>query len=426
MSGTAWTEFQKIYPADEVTTAGGAGFGAAVAISGDGNYMIIGGAQDAEAGSKGGTLNSGFGAAWIYNTSGGTWIEQQKILSPVPGAAGGTLQDFEFGFAVDIDYDGDTAIIGAPNWAKNIGVGGSYYGGAFVYARSGTSWSVQGTFVGIDTVVGRPRVGQDVSIADDGDTVLVGSQHAASTDPGLAWVFDRSGTTWTQTAQLSPPSFGASNVRFGNSVDISSDGTWAAIGAPGDRRVWLYENTGSWSVSTAFIPGTAPAGSSGPPGTDVAINSNGVVLATGNSNGTLTGPSAHVLEYDGALWNQTDITVSGGTQLAGGNNYRVCVSPDANYLIISDPLYNSLSGYAWIYKRDSLGVWTLQEAGWFPADESGAAQFGVDASLNDSAALIGGATDTAGGTASWGAAWVYSAPAAVVAALREIWGAIAL
>jgi hypothetical protein len=52
-SGASWTEQQKIVPTDET---GGAYFGGAVTLSGDGSTAVVGGADD----------NSSVGAAWIY------------------------------------------------------------------------------------------------------------------------------------------------------------------------------------------------------------------------------------------------------------------------------------------------------------------------------------------------------------------------
>ncbi|MHC4976703.1 MAG: FG-GAP repeat protein, partial [Planctomycetota bacterium] len=63
-----------------------------------------------------------------------------------------------------------------------------------------------------------------VSVSLDGDTAIVGA-----TGAGSAYVFTRSGTTWSEQAKLTssaPQPFGA----FGNSVSL--DGDTAIVGAP--------------------------------------------------------------------------------------------------------------------------------------------------------------------------------------------------
>ena len=52
---------------------GGAGQGASVALSGDGNTAILGGPGD----------NGGVGAAWVFTRSGGVWSQQgTKLVGP--------------------------------------------------------------------------------------------------------------------------------------------------------------------------------------------------------------------------------------------------------------------------------------------------------------------------------------------------------
>ena len=50
---------------------------------------------------------------------------------------------------------------------------------------------------------------------------------------GSAYIFTRSGSTWTQQAKI-VASDGANNDYFGYSVSISSDGKTAIVGAYGD------------------------------------------------------------------------------------------------------------------------------------------------------------------------------------------------
>ncbi|HYW48373.1 MAG TPA: FG-GAP repeat protein [Bryobacteraceae bacterium] len=81
--------------------------GASVALSGDGNTLLMGGYGD----------NSNFGAAWVFTRSNGTWLQQGAKL--VPTGATGTSP--EFGYSAAFSADGSTAIVGGILDNNNVG-----------------------------------------------------------------------------------------------------------------------------------------------------------------------------------------------------------------------------------------------------------------------------------------------------------------
>jgi len=66
--------------------------GTSVALSADGNTVIVGGPSD----------NTGLGAAWVFTRSGGVWSQQAKLVGT--GAVGGAGQ----GYSVALSGDGNT------------------------------------------------------------------------------------------------------------------------------------------------------------------------------------------------------------------------------------------------------------------------------------------------------------------------------
>jgi hypothetical protein len=95
------------------------------------------------------------------------------------------------GFSVGVSADGNTAVIGG-NEDNN------YAGAAWVFTRSGSTWSQQGAkLLGSDM----SGTGASVAINADGNTVVLGSP-GDSNNTGAALVFTRSGSTWTQQAKL--------------------------------------------------------------------------------------------------------------------------------------------------------------------------------------------------------------------------------
>src|SRR5262245_9596758 len=148
-----------------------------------------------------GVTNTGTQAVYVFVASGGTWAQQAELT-----ASDGGANDF-FGFALAIS--GSTAVVGA--YGKR-----GYTGTAYVFVRSGTTWTQQAELIASD---GAENDFFGAAVAISGPAVLVGapSRHAGA---GAAYVFVRSGTTWTQQAELTP----ADGVRgnwFGGSVALS-------------------------------------------------------------------------------------------------------------------------------------------------------------------------------------------------------------
>ena len=81
------------------------------------------------------------------------------------------------------------------------------------------------------------QFGYSVSISGDGVYAVIGAYNdvvGASGNQGSAYIFVRSGTSWTQQAKL-VASDGAASDNFGWSVSISADGAYVVIGAYADK-----------------------------------------------------------------------------------------------------------------------------------------------------------------------------------------------
>ena len=138
---------------------------------------------------------------------------QQAELTPSDGT---NTEVFGYSTAVS----GDTAIVGAR--FKN-----NQAGAAYVFIRSGSGWTQQAELTGSATAAFE-RFGSSVALADDGDMALVGAPNQ-STGAGAAYVFTRSGSTWSERAELTASDTGGG---FGWSVALPDDGHSALVGAP--------------------------------------------------------------------------------------------------------------------------------------------------------------------------------------------------
>jgi len=207
-SGTTWSQQAKLTAAD-----GGAGdeFGYSVALEGD-TAVITANADDSDVNG----VDSG--SAYIFTRSGTDWSQQAK-LTATDGAAGDL-------FGVRVALAGDTALIGAR--LDDDDVNGVDSGSAYVFTRSGDGWSQQAKLTAADGAAG-DWFGYSVALADD--TALIGAGNhdgVNGVDSGSAYVFTRSGTTWSQKTKLTAAD-GKAGDQFGGKVAISGDA--AVVGA---------------------------------------------------------------------------------------------------------------------------------------------------------------------------------------------------
>ncbi len=203
--------------------------GIEVSISGDGN-TIAAGAWGADTGPSG--TNANGGAVYIYargvdvwsnNAWQATWNQQTKI---VPS----DIEDnMFFGGSCKLSSDGNTLAIGArdanyPGTSNNIGA-------AYVFVRSGTTWSQQTKIFPFDPYTsGQSNFGptSGISISSDGNRIAVGRTQPSFTQYPGVYIYDREGTTWTQFTKLTPSD--ANPGEYGYSIALSSIGDRVIVG----------------------------------------------------------------------------------------------------------------------------------------------------------------------------------------------------
>lgn len=199
-SGTSWAQEQVLVPE---SASDGDEVGISVAV--DADTIVFGARGDDE-------VDSGAGAAYVYVRNGGTWEFQQKLL---PSGTTGDDENDEFGTSVDIF--GNTVVVGSPTDDE----AGLDAGSAFVFVREAGVWSEQQQLLPNDSAA-FDCFGEDAGIW--GETVVVGSNFGEgdTENSGSAYIFTRTGSTWSQQAELlaSDP---APLDLFGNAVDICGD-----------------------------------------------------------------------------------------------------------------------------------------------------------------------------------------------------------
>lgn len=260
-------------------------------FSENGNYMAIYSVYDSNA----------TGAVYIYYNggSGTSWTLQQTII--------GTSPNQEFGTGLSLNDDGTYLAIGAPGQTSQVGA-------VHIYTRSGTIWSFQQQFIASDGQIG-DRFGQTVSLSGNA-TYLVSGAPQEDTTPftqnGAAYVFIRSGTTWTQQQKLLSPVASRGNTDFfGSTLQISQDGSYLVVGAPlhdgggppssNFGRAYIFIRSGTtWTLQSSF---SGVGISNSEFGVTVNIDNTGTLVCIREEGSTLL----YFYTRSGTTWTQTQV-----------------------------------------------------------------------------------------------------------------------
>ena len=259
-SGTAWS--QQAYIKASNANAGD-WFGVGVAISNDGNTLAVSAWNEASnaTGVNGNQLDnstSAAGAVYVFNRSGGTTWSQQAYLK-----ASNTTAGNKFGAnSIAISGDGNTLAVGEWNESSNAtGINGDQLdktatgsGAVYVFTRSGTAWSQQ-AYVKASNTWTSYNFGSAVALSTDGNVLAVGSWQEGSSSVGVngaynngalqsgaVYLFNRTGSTWSQTAYIKASNTNAYDA-YGYAVALSNDGSTLAVGA-------MYEDSAATGINS--------------------------------------------------------------------------------------------------------------------------------------------------------------------------------
>jgi predicted amidohydrolase len=386
--------------------AAGDAFGDSVAVSG--NTAVVGASFSNDAGG----INSG--SAYVFVRNGSTWSQQAKLT------ASDVTADDLFGRSVAVS--GDTVVVGA----YRDDDGGVDSGSAYVFVRSGNTWSQQAKLTAsdgaADDLFGR-------SVAVSGDTVVVGSylDDDGGVNSGSAYVFDRNGTTWNEQSKLTASDaaernwFGVSVAFSGDTVVVGaslqsyyregtgsayvfvrngtgwveqaklsgSDADWtdyfgrsvavfgdtALVGAPvvegGGGSVYVFVRNGAtWSQETKLTAPTVGARF----GTSVSIFGDTAVVGypfegqdMGNPGATAIG-SAYVFKRSGSAWNQEAKLMASGLANRRDDGFGVSVAIFEDTLFVGAPrsinVSGTNSGSAYIFELACDATYSLPGNQW--------------------------------------------------------------
>ncbi len=364
---------------------GAAQQGWSVAVSADGNTAIVGAPSD----------NNSVGAAWVYTRNNSVWVQQGNKLVGT-GNVGASKQ----GFSVALSADGNTAIMGGEG--DDADGSGDVVGAAWIFTRSGGTWSQQGNkLVGTGWSISAAQ-GWSVALSADGNTAIVGG--IADGAVGAAWIFTRSAGTWSQQGSKL---VGDGGIEEAYAVALSADGNTAIMsGSANTGAAWIFVRNGvTWSQQGSMLVDAAE-GNQVP--TSVSLSADGNTAIVGGFNGGVSG--AFVYTRSSNTWTEQGSIQAGNGTSTASESTSVSLSADGNTAIVSGTTNSGQQGAAWIYTR-SGGTWSQQGSALPGGVNTDQTVQGASACLSadGSTALVGGWADNS----SQGAAWVYATPPAI-------------
>lgn len=219
-------------------------FGKSLAISGDGDTIVVGAWLDDEPnGDLDGDPDSTpeTGSVYVYKKEGANWVETKLTAS-------NWRKNAFFGISVDVSDDGNRFAVGSSGWSE---IEGAWDGLAYIYDWNSTTSEWDETIIEpVGTAYHDDQFGKSICISSDGSRVVVGSpDHLAQ---GAIYVYDYDGGSWTGEKVMASD-YNVSGY-LGFSVDISDDGSFIVAGAPDTYayagtetpgKVYLFEENGS-------------------------------------------------------------------------------------------------------------------------------------------------------------------------------------
>lgn len=294
-------------------------YGKSIALSSDGLRIAIGGPFC-------GAIDNRRGRVQVYDYINGTWVQ-------VGGNINGLGGFHYFGESVALSSDGNTLVVGSPQW-------GTGPGNIRIFKLINGNWFQEGlTLFGVNY---GENFGYDVAISSDG-TIVSGSapyyNHPDTTNKGEVRVFQNTGGSWSQLGS-GIEGQGQADI-CGWAIDLSANGLTLAVGAPqnsgfkGRVRVFEYQS-GAWTQKGYNINGEDLSDKSG---WAVSLSADGNRVAIGapaNAGGSYQAGHVRVYAFDNGNWNQVDSDID-GEALGDASGYSLELSSDGATVVIGAP-----------------------------------------------------------------------------------------
>jgi hypothetical protein len=389
-------------------------FGAALDLSDDGTVLAVSAIfeDSGSAGVDGDQSDNSLtdsGAVYVFRRIDNAWAQEAYLKASNPD------EDEPFGMALSLSGDGNTLAVSSWYESSNAtGINGDQAdnseptsGAVYVFRRANDLWS-QEAYIKSSTSDKHDFFGRSVGLSDDGSVLAVGAPGDEITpdlDRGAAFVFTRTGTTWSEEARLVPTHV-EDAFFYGQQIALSGDGTTLAVGDPAEGyepggqpfrsgAVYVYRKTGGDWQEQAYLKNSVK-GESDQFGDAISLDQDGDTLAVGapyedggsisdetDDSKTYSG-AAYIFSRTGSDWNQEAYIKASNADEWDLFGYSVDLSDDGNTLAVvasdeqssatglgGDQTDNSLDYASAIYVLNRTGIiWTHKAYVKSPLEES--------------------------------------------------------
>ena len=365
-------------------------FGASVGMSGD--YAVVGVPNDDT------DFGRDTGSLQVFLSTETGWVQHQKLFA----------SDADSGdrFGTTLAMSGDYLVAGAPS-KDGVGINS---GAAYVFRRQGTEWLEQAKIVSPEETRGDYF---GISVAIDGDTVLVGSHRSNEplADGGSVYVYERNGEIWNHTAKLTAPD--ATNFAyFGFSIGIEGD--TAIVGATRDDEAGndagaayvFVRNEFGWLFQAKLIGNNTEAEDNF--GYAVDVDGDVAIVTSPKNNGD---GAAYIYRREGTEWEQKRNRIRFRmipTDPDGASSFGVSVDVRGQTAVIGATgafVGEETVGAAYVFTENEPPFWN-QHTKLVAGDRNGGDQLGFAVAIGEKGVIAGAPVQSAAGFSS-GAAYIF-------------------
>jgi len=352
--------------------------GWSLSLSSDGNILAIGSFNNDDGGQ-----NSGHVRVYEWKNK---WVQRGEDIN---GKKEGDLS----GWSISLSDDGNILAIGATDSDGN----GSKSGQVRIFKWENKQWTQKGE--DINGEAEGDLSGWSVSLSSEGNTVAIGARFNDGTieQSGHVRIYEWNKKQWVQKG-IDIDGEGGSDLS-GLSVDINSNGSIVAIGAPyndgggqnsGHVRIYEWKKK-KWVQRGNDIDGEK---SKDYAGWSTSISADGTVLAIGDEGSNAHTGQVRIFKWNGAKWMQKGISIK-GENLEDQFGASISMSSDGNTIAIGSIGNDDLAtdaGKMYVYRWDG-SEWALlnkvigknleDNLGWAVSINSAGNSVAVSAIAND-------------------------------------------
>ena len=364
-------------------------YGRATAI--EGNYAFVG---------KPGPATQA-GAVEVYQKSNGTWVFKQLLV------AADASNDDDFGLSLDVS--GTTLAIGAPQTEDNSETN---HGAVYIFDLQTNGTWTQTAKLTADNKGAGDKLGNSVAI--DGDVLVTGAyfEDTTASNSGAAYVFSRSGGSWSQTTMLKAAD-AEENDEFGYPHSVAIQGNTIVVGAPkedtgftnaGAAYIFTYDGS-SWSQAQKIQAATRAAEDFF--SLDVNISGDYIVLGAilRNSNGLSNSGAAYVFKrgIDGTYTEKQILTPS---DAAANDRFGFGIDIQGDLLMIGAYQDNTDAGSLYLFQKTADDVWRQNDK-IVASNAASNDEFASSVKLSGTSLIVGSRFSDPGSVSAAGSAYFY-------------------